>query len=172
MCVFLWQTTKGPLAKVVQFGCEQNMRFQIKNDPSLAEKLIPSYDLGCKRVLFTNEYLPIFVEGNDPRAELVTDPVEEITETGIKTKHGHFDLDVIVYATGFDIEESICGFEAFGQSDGITASSLRERFDLIPAAHKGVTVPGFPNFYILLGPNTVLTHNSVIFMIECQVHTQ
>ena len=74
-------------------------------------------------------------------------------------------LDLVVLATGFKIEDSICGFEVIGK-DGV---NLRQQFDDFPVAFNGITVPKFPNFFILLGPNTVLAHNSVLFMIECQV---
>ena len=74
-------------------------------------------------------------------------------------------VDLVVLATGFKIEDSICGFEIIGK-DGV---NLRQQFDDFPVAFNGITVPNFPNFFILLGPNTVLAHNSVLFMIECQV---
>ena len=98
---------------------------------------------------------------------LVTEGIEEITETGIKTKHGQeIQVDLIILATGFKIEDSICGFDIFGKND----INLREYFDTNPMAYNGITVPNFPNFFILLGPNTVLAHSTVIFMIECQVN--
>ena len=86
---------------------------------------------------------------------------------GIRTKDGvHHKFDVIIYATGFRIEESICGFKVSGRKD----TSLREHFDRHPCAHLGISVPSFPNYFILLGPNTVLAHNSVLFMIEWQAN--
>ena len=137
---------------------------QVNGDKSLAEKLTPKYEIGCKRILLINDYLPIFVD--KPNAHLINDSIEEFTETGIKTNDGQeIDLDLVVLATGFKIEESICGFEIIGK-DGI---DLRQQFDDFPVAYNGITVPNFPNFFILLGPNTVLAHNSVLFMIECQV---
>ena len=137
---------------------------QVNGDKNLAEKLTPKYEIGCKRILLINDYLPIFV--NKPNAHLINDSIEEFTETGIKTNDGQeIDLDLVVLATGFKIEESICGFEIIGK-DGI---DLRQQFDDFPVAYNGITVPNFPNFFILLGPNTVLAHNSVLFMIECQV---
>ena len=86
---------------------------------------------------------------------------------GIRTKDGnHEKFDVIVYATGFHIEESVCGFKAVGRKD----VELRDHFVKYPCAHLGITVPSFPNYFILLGPNTVLAHNSVLFMIEWQAN--
>ena len=128
--------------------------------------MTPKYEVGCKRILLTNEWCPMFV--NYPNAHLETDGIEEITETGIRTKDGRLiEVDLIVLATGFDIEDSICGFKTVGR-DGLV---LREFFDENPAAFNGITVPNFPNFFILLGPNTVLAHNTVVYMIECQVRT-
>ncbi len=137
---------------------------QLKGDKDLARKMTPNFEIGCKRIVFTNEFLPMFA--NYPNCHLETDGIEEITDTGIKTKDGrHVEVDLIVFATGFSIEDSICGFKAIGRNGHV----LREYFDENPVAYKGITVPNFPNFFILLGPNTVLAHNSVVFMIECQV---
>ena len=95
----------------------------------------------------------------------LTEGIEEFTETGIKSKTGQeIDIDLAILATGFKIEESICGFEIIGKN-GV---NLRQQFDDFPVAFNGITVPNFPNFFILLGPNTVLAHSSVLFMIECQ----
>ena len=136
----------------------------MNGDVSLAEKLTPKYEIGCKRVLLLNDYLPMFV--NKQNVHLITDTIEEFTETGIKTKdQQEITVDLVVLATGFKIEDSICGFEIIGKN-GV---NLRQQFEDFPVAFNGITVPNFPNFFILLGPNTVLAHNSVLFMIECQV---
>ena len=136
----------------------------MNGDVSLAEKLTPKYEIGCKRVLLLNDYLPMFV--NKENAHLITSTIEEFTETGIKTKdQQEITVDLVVLATGFKIEDSICGFEIIGKN-GV---NLRQQFEDFPVAFNGITVPNFPNFFILLGPNTVLAHNSVLFMIECQV---
>jgi cation diffusion facilitator CzcD-associated flavoprotein CzcO len=141
---------------------------QVSGDKELAEKLTPKYEIGCKRILLMNDFIPMFV--NKSNAHLITDSIEEITETGIMTKSSAgqsavYEVDLIVMATGFHIEDSICGFKTIGKN----GTNLREYFDEYPAAFNGITVPNFPNFFMLLGPNTVLAHNSVLFMIECQV---
>ena len=136
----------------------------MNGDVSLAEKLTPKYEIGCKRVLLINDFLPMFV--NKQNSHLITDTIQEFTETGIKTKdQQEITVDLVVLATGFKIEDSICGFEIIGKN-GV---NLRQQFEDFPVAFNGITVPNFPNFFILLGPNTVLAHNSVLFMIECQV---
>ena len=96
---------------------------------------------------------------------LVTDPIEEIGIDGIKTTTENIKLDVIIYATGFSIEKSFCPFDTFGMKD----KKLREELAVNPSPYLGMTVPDFPNFFFLLGPNTVLAHSSVIWMMECQV---
>ena len=98
-------------------------------------------------------------------AHLITDQIIGIDEDGITTKAGkHYEVDVIVYATGFSNEESICGFETVGREQNTT---LKTYFDEHPTAYLGITVPKFPNMFLMLGPNTVLAHNSVTFMMEC-----
>ena len=137
---------------------------QVNGNEELAEKLTPDYEIGCKRILMINDFLPMFV--NKSNAHLITDTIEEFTESGIKVKGSdeEINVDLVILATGFKIEESICGFETIGKED----LNLRSFFDENPAAYNGISVPNFPNFFILLGPNTVLAHNSVLFMIECQ----
>ena len=84
---------------------------------------------------------------------------------GLVTKDGkHHEVDMIVYATGFSNEESICGFEAIGRDGKLP---LANYFEKHPTAYLGITVPSFPNFFFMLGPNTVLAHSSVTFMMEC-----
>lgn len=140
------------------------MLSQLNGDQVLADKLTPKYEVGCKRILLINDFLPMFV--NKPNAHLITDPIKCFTETGILTEKGtEIQLDCVIFATGFKIEESICGFEVIGKND----VNLQQHLSEFPAAFKGITVPAFPNFFLLLGPNTVLAHNSVLFMIECQV---
>jgi cation diffusion facilitator CzcD-associated flavoprotein CzcO len=85
--------------------------------------------------------------------------------TGVRTDAGGVELDVLVFASGFDIEGSICSFPTTGRDGAL----LRTHFQEQPCAYLGITVPGFPNFFFVLGPNTVLAHSSLIYMIECQV---
>ena len=142
---------------------EMNMRSQVDNQSSLTRKLIPKYKLGCKRVLLTDDFLPVFK--NKTNCHLVTDTIEGINQSGIKTEKDQIKLDAIVYATGFDIEGSICSFDIVGREN----THLRTHFEEHPCAYLGITVPKFPNFFYVLGPNTVLAHSSLVFMIECQV---
>ena len=155
---------KGFMSKIWAKLFAKDVLNKINGDKDLAAKLIPNYEIGCKRVLMMNDFAPMFV--NKSNSHLITEGIEEITGTGIKTKIGDvIEVDLIVLATGFQIEDSIVGFEVLGKSQ----IDLRQHFDSNPVAYNGITVPNFPNFFLLLGPNTVLAHNSVIFMIECQV---
>ena len=96
---------------------------------------------------------------------MITDPIEQVQSQGIETSAENIKLDVIVYATGFSIEQSFCPFDTFGKG----GRRLRDELEENPCAYLGMTVPDFPNFFFLFGPNTVLAHSSVLWMIECQV---
>lgn len=112
-----------------------------------------------------NDFLPMFA--NKSNAHLITQGIQEVKESSIVTNDGQeIPVDLIILATGFQIEESICGFETIGKND----LNLRQYLDEFPVAFKGLTVPNFPNFFFLMGPNTVTAHTSVVFMAECQVN--
>ncbi len=129
-------------------------------DPALRARLTPDYTIGCKRILLSSTYYPALQRAN---VDLVTENITEITETGVVTADGMaHEADVIIYATGFRVVESVTGLNAAGR-DGrkLTPENLE--------AYHGVTISGFPNFFMLLGPNTGLGHTSVVFMIESQI---
>ncbi|GJL91561.1 flavin-containing monooxygenase [Hyphococcus sp.] len=132
--------------------------------PALRAKLTPDYPVGCKRILVSDDYLPAIQKEN---ADLITDAIEEITPSGVRTKDGmEHPADVIIMATGFkvfDILESI-------EVTGVGGASLRDYWKGGVRAHRTIAVPGFPNLFLLLGPNSALGHNSVILMIEAQVN--
>lgn len=129
-------------------------------DPELRAKLTPDYTIGCKRILLSSTYYPAL---RRPNVDLITDPITAITPTGIATADGSaHPADVIIYATGFKVIESVTGLNVTGRGGRKLAHEG-------PEAYHGITVPGFPNFFMLLGPNTALGHTSVVFMIESQV---
>jgi len=128
----------------------------------LHSQLIPQFPAGCKRVLLSNDYLQALHHEN---VQLVTDPIERITPEGIRTSTGDLPLDAIVYATGFKASEFLYPMEILGR-DGIR---LNETWKRRPLTYLGILAPEFPNFFMLYGPNTNLGHNSIIFMVECQV---
>jgi cation diffusion facilitator CzcD-associated flavoprotein CzcO len=122
---------------------------QAVHDPALREKLTPKYAVGCKRPSFHNDYLQTFNRAN---VELVTDPIERITKTGVRTADGKLRrVDVLVLATGFKVFESgnVPPFPILG-SRGVDLEAWwdEHRFQ----AYEGISVPGFPNFFSVLGP--------------------
>ena len=131
-------------------------------EPELRAQLTPSYPPGCKRGLLSDDYYPA-VRRDD--VELVTAPLVAETPAGVTTAAGDVALDALIYATGFDPMD-LGPLRVYGR-DG---HELGARWQQAPQAHLGITVPGFPNFYVLLGPNTGLGHNSVVWMVECQVN--
>lgn len=132
-------------------------------DPALRAKLSPSYTMGCKRILPTNDYYPALQREN---VELVTSGLREIRERTLAMSDGReIAVDVIVLATGFDAADHVAPFEVRGPR----GTSLAEAWASGAEAYLGTTVAGFPNFFMLIGPNTGLGHSSMIYMIESQL---
>lgn len=132
-------------------------------DPALRAKLTPSYRIGCKRILLTDDYLPALAK---PNVEVVTDRIREVRERSIVTADGNeHEVDVIVFGTGFRVTDQPITHFVRGK-DGRT---LAEVWKGSPRAHLGTTVPGFPNLFLMQGPNTGLGHTSVVLMIEAQI---
>ena len=131
--------------------------------PELIAKATPNYRLGCKRILPSNDWYPALARDN---VELVTDAVAEVRERSIVTADGtEREVDAIVFGTGFHVVDMPVGQMVTGR-DGIT---LADVWNGSPRAHLGATVPGFPNFFIMLGPNTGLGHSSMVYMLESQL---
>jgi cation diffusion facilitator CzcD-associated flavoprotein CzcO len=131
-------------------------------DPELRRKLTPSYRMGCKRVLISNDYLPALTRAN---VEVVTDAIAEVRARSIVTADGRErDVDTIIFGTGFHVTDMPAAERVRGR-DGHT---LAEHWRGSPQAHMGAMVAGYPNLFFLVGPNTGLGHNSIVFMIESQ----
>jgi cation diffusion facilitator CzcD-associated flavoprotein CzcO len=131
--------------------------------PELVAKATPNYRLGCKRILPSNDWYPALARDN---VELVTDAVTEVRERSIVTADGtEREVDAIVFGTGFHVVDMPVGQMVTGR-DGMT---LADVWNGSPRAHLGCTVPGFPNFFIMLGPNTGLGHSSMVYMLESQL---
>ena len=142
---------------------ERHMRSQVA-DPELREKITPSYSMGCKRILLSNTYLPALDRDN---VEVVTEKIVEITPHAVVTVDGvRHGTDVIIAGTGFAIRDLPISHRIHGR-DG---ESLADHWGGTMFAHNGTMVDGFPNAFVLLGPNTGLGHNSVVFMIESQIN--
>jgi cation diffusion facilitator CzcD-associated flavoprotein CzcO len=132
-------------------------------DAALRERMTPRYPIGCKRILISDDWLPTF---SRPNVELVTDAIEAVTPTGVRTADGRLrEVDAIVLATGFAASEFLAPMTIRGRG-GI---ALNDAWRDGAKAWLGIAVPGFPNFFMIYGPNTNLGHNSIVFMLECQV---
>ena len=161
----LWPILHPRIASVVSKVAKLHIRKHIK-DPELRKKLTPDYTIGCKRILISNRYLPTFNRSN---VDLITEGIQTIEENAIVSRDGkRREIDAIVLGTGFhaDPRTYMKDFTITGKG-GV---NLLEQWKEGAEAYFGMTVKGFPNMFQLVGPNTGLGHNSVIFMIESQVH--
>ena len=150
------------VARRVERLAMRHLRRAVK-DPTLRAKLTPGYAIGCKRVLLTNDYLPAIVQ---PNVELVTDGVVEVREQSIVGGDGiERPVDAIIFGTGFRPTAPPLADHVRGR----TGETLTEVWRGSPKALAGVSVAGFPNCFLLLGPNSGLGHSSVVYMIEAQI---
>ena len=132
-------------------------------DPQLRAKLTPTYSPGCKRLLPSNEYLPAIAAAN---TTLVTDRINEVVADGIVTADGtRHEFDVLVLATGFKVTDNTFGQLITGRN-GLTLQEVWGEPGM--SAYNGTTISGFPNFFMLAGPNTGIGHTSLVYMIEAQ----
>lgn len=155
-------TRQGAFRRLGERMARRHLESQVP-DPALRERLAPSYALGCKRVLLSDDYYPALMRAN----VTVAPGLERVTESGVVDADGvEHPVDVIVWATGFKVLDPPLADRIVGR-DGRT---LAEEFALTGmAALRGTTVAGFPNLFILQGPNTGLGHSSVVLMTEAQV---
>lgn len=161
----VWPMFHPALARVIQRVARLNIRRAI-GDAVLARRLTPEYTIGCKRVLISNEWYPMFRRQN---VELVTDGIREIREHGIVTSDGvERPVDCIILGTGFVVDPRIY-MQNFPVT-GLPGHELARDWKAGAEAYYGISVDGYPNLHQLVGPNTALGHNSIIFMIESQVN--
>ena len=138
------------------------MRSQIA-DPELLAKVQPDYTIGCKRILPSNRWYRAL---SQPNVELLTGGVERVTANTVVTGDGEErEVDAIIFGTGFQVTDMPVGRLVRGPQ----GKTLDELWQGSPKAHLGATMPGFPNLFVLLGPNTGLGHSSMVYMIESQL---
>lgn len=160
----VWPIFHPRLARPLQWLAQRLIRWQVK-DPELARRLTPDYTIGCKRILISNAWYPMFRRSN---VELVTAGIREVRAHGIVTDDGvERPVDCIILGTGFVVDPRI--YMRDFPITGLPGHVLGEDWKGGAEAYYGVTVSGYPNMFQLLGPNSALGHNSVVFMIECQV---
>ena len=158
------EMTRSPgLLRVQELVCRAWIRVNVR-DPELRRKVTPEYRFGCKRALLSNDWYPTLTA---PNAELVTDPIAEIRARSIVTADGtERPLDAIVLATGFrPTDPAIAHRVRDGQG-----RTLAEHWAVSPSAYLGTAVAGFPNLFLLYGPNVNLGHSSIVYMLEAQIH--
>lgn len=152
------------LLRVAEQFYKLNMRRYVA-DPALRKKLTPTYRAGCKRILVSDNFYQAVA---DPRTEVITDGIARVSADAITTVDGtERRVDAIVCATGFHVTD----WYTYLDVKGAHGEDLSDRWNREGVmAHRGITVADVPNLFLLLGPNTGLGHNSVVFMIESQIN--
>jgi cation diffusion facilitator CzcD-associated flavoprotein CzcO len=149
--------------RLLEQTCRDHLESAVK-DPELREKLRPSYRAACKRLIISGDFYPAIQQ---PNAELVTDAIERIEPRGVRTKDGRLhELDVLVLATGFRVDRFLRPIQVTGR-DGL---KLDDAWSFRPNAYLSISVPGFPNLYMLNGPNGPVGNFSLITIAEMQLH--
>jgi cyclohexanone monooxygenase len=152
------------ILQIAQRAARRNIEKAIE-DPELRRKVTPDWQIGCKRILLSNDWYPMLAR---PHVDLVTDRIAEIRENAVVTADGTVrEVDAIVVATGFHVTDSPT-FERIVGKDG---RSLAQVWDATgQQAYKGAAVAGFPNLLFVIGPNTGLGHSSMVFMAESHLN--
>ncbi|SDH77913.1 flavin-containing monooxygenase [Pseudomonas panipatensis] len=149
------------LMTFMQRGFRRHLRRSI-GDPQLRQRLTPDYPLGCKRILISNDYYPALARDN---VRLIDEGIREVSEDAIVTRDGQrHAVDAIIFGTGFAATE----FLAPLRIQGLAGRWLEQAWAQGAEAYKGISVSGFPNLFILYGPNTNLGHSSIVYMLESQ----
>jgi cation diffusion facilitator CzcD-associated flavoprotein CzcO len=150
------------IMKLGQKAAISHLHKQVK-DPELRRKLTPNYLLGCKRILLADDYYPALTKDN---VEVVTDGIAEVRDNAVVTSDGAVhDVDVIIFGTGFEVTDPPIKDVVKGRDGRTLADAWADGLE----AHNGTTIAGFPNFFLMTGPNTGLGHTSMILMIEAQL---
>jgi cation diffusion facilitator CzcD-associated flavoprotein CzcO len=141
---------------------------QVVNDPKVAEKLMPTYPIGTKRIIIDTNYYDTYNRDNVTLVDVNSDPIEEITPSGVRTNNGEYELDILVFATGYDaMTGPLMRIDIRGK-EGI---SLKEKWEggAQVSTYLGLTVPGFPNMFTITGPQSPSVLGNVPSMIEQHV---
>jgi cation diffusion facilitator CzcD-associated flavoprotein CzcO len=152
-------------SRVLKLGmrlAQRHLRAQVP-DAELRAKLTPNYTLGCKRVLVSDDFYPALCQ---PNVEVVTEAIREVRPHSIVAGDGkEYEVDAIICGTGFHVTDTQFPWRIYGRE----GRSLGEEWQTQISAYRGTTVAGFPNLFLMIGPNTGLGHNSMVFMIEAQI---
>lgn len=155
----------GPENAMLREMAAQAIAAQVSDRPDLAEKVIPQYPVGGKRAVLDNGVWLAALKR--PNVELITDRIEKVTPKGVVTAGGaEHEADVLIYGTGFEASN----FLSFMKVTGRGGRELHEAWGGDARAYLGITTPGFPNFFMIYGPNTnIVVNGSIIFFSECAV---
>ncbi|MDF1629071.1 MAG: NAD(P)/FAD-dependent oxidoreductase [Alcanivoracaceae bacterium] len=157
-------SAKG-LELFAQRKAEKFLEQQVK-DPVLRNKLTPDFTIGCKRIILSSTLFPALCRDNVTLHDK-HDGIASINESGIVTQSGEqVDVDLIIWSTGYDATDGVISYPVIGR-DGRTIADVWSEF---PRAYLGTALPGFPNLFIVTGPNTGIGHTSAIFIIEAQMN--
>jgi cation diffusion facilitator CzcD-associated flavoprotein CzcO len=152
----------SPQMKAIEDACRANLEQNVR-DPVLREKLRPSYRAACKRLVMSPDF---YQSIQKPNAEVVTEGIERVEAEGVRTRDGRLhELDVLVLATGFRVDRFVRPMQVIGR-DG---RSLDAVWSQRPSAYLSISVPGFPNFFMLNGPNGPVGNFSLIEVAELQL---
>jgi cation diffusion facilitator CzcD-associated flavoprotein CzcO len=169
-CIYLWRESLVPgfagnklFIKPAEIVARLHLRRQVR-DSRLRDKLRPAYTMGCKRVLVSSDYYPSLENTN---VRVHTEPVREVRPTTVVTEDGvEWGVDTVILGTGFQVAD----WPAARRVRGRGGLLLRDAWRDGKRAYVGTTIAGFPNLFMLVGPNTFLAHSSVVFMIESQIN--
>jgi cation diffusion facilitator CzcD-associated flavoprotein CzcO len=149
--------------RVTRALCEGHLKAQV-SDPFLRAQLTPDYQPGCKRVLVSNDWYPALQQ---PNVEVLSEGVRAVTPTTVVGDKGaERAVDTLIMATGFNVRDFVAPMQIYGQR----GLELGQVWATQAKSYLGITTAGFPNLFFLVGPSTGLGHNSIVFMIEAQVH--
>jgi cation diffusion facilitator CzcD-associated flavoprotein CzcO len=153
--------TRTPILQLLEKSWRVQLRTQVK-DKVLREKLVPNYPIGCKRILFSNDWYPAL---DRDHVDVVTEGVTSVEPGGVRDATGRLhEADVLIWGTGFAATDFLGGMQVTGKG----GADLGELWSDGAYAHLGIAVPGFPNFFLVYGPNTNLGGSSIIGMLESQ----
>jgi cyclohexanone monooxygenase len=168
----LWLRSEANIS-VIENGSDKTQEFKALAvgmlesavaDDELRAKLTPDHPLGCKRLVFSSDFVPALTQTN---VDVVSSPARSLRSRTLVTEDGtELDVDVVVCATGYAAADYLGQIDVVGER----GMSLRQTWHDGAYAYLGMAVPGFPNFFMLYGPNTNVGSNSVIFMLEAQAH--
>jgi cation diffusion facilitator CzcD-associated flavoprotein CzcO len=152
-------------SRILEAGMGMSLRHLERQvqDPVLREKLTPRYAMGCKRILVSDDFYPAI---SQPNVEVVTDSIRSVQAHSIVTEDGReHEVDAIICGTGFHVTDTSFPQHVHGRD----YKTLAERWQAGPSAYLGTAIADFPNLFLLIGPNTGLGHNSMVYMIESQI---